>query len=236
MRLDRISAAATGAGHGASDSRARVVARGLRLGYLGLAYNFVEAVASLVAGLSTGSVSLIGFGADACIEFTSSVTAIWRLRCDSDALNRETFERRALRITGVSLMLLACFVAWEAVGQLRLHEGPEQSPVGITVAVGSLLFMPWLASAKRKVAIQLVSGALWIESRQTSICAWLAAILVGGLLVNTFFGWWWADAVAALVMSPLIAKEGMNGVRGRSPCGAGCALEPVAKGACGTVY
>jgi divalent metal cation (Fe/Co/Zn/Cd) transporter len=87
----------------------------------------------------------------------------------------------------------------------------------------SLAIMPFLARAKRRVALALDSGALVIESTQTSICAWLSAILLGGLGLNALFGWWWADPVAALVMVPLIVREGLDGVRGRSPCGDGCA-------------
>jgi divalent metal cation (Fe/Co/Zn/Cd) transporter len=220
LQLETSAAMAFAASAGESVHRAPIVARGLRLGYLGLAYNFLEATASLVAGISTGSVSLIGFGADATVEFTSSLTAVWRLHRDTDVQNRERLERRTLRITGASLVILACYVAWEAIEQLRSHEAPEGSALGIAVAVSSLLFMPWLASVKRQVARQLDSGALWIEARQTSICAWLAAILLGGLLLNATFGWWWADAAAALVMSPLIAREGVDGMRGRNHCGA----------------
>ena len=226
LRLDPNAATAFAASAGESVHRAPIVARGLRLGYLCLAYNLLEATASLVAGFSTGSVSLIGFGADATVEFTSSLTAVWRLHRDTDAPNRERLERRTLRITGASLVVLACYVAWAAIAQLRSHEAPEGSALGIAVAVSSLLFMPWLASGKRQVARQLDSGALWIEARQTSICAWLAAILLGGLLLNATFGWWWADAAAALVMSPLIAKEGVDGMRGRNHCGAGSTVDP----------
>ena len=209
----------------ATEPRAALVRRGLVLGYLGLAYNIVEAGVGIVAGALSGSVSLLGFGVDAAIEFTSSLAALWRLHGDDHAARREQLERRALRLIGLTLLALAAYVALEALEALRERRAPEESPVGIGLAVASLLFMPWLARAKHRVAMALGSGALVIEAKQTSLCAWLAAILLAGLALNAAFGWWWADAVAALGMVPLIVAEGVNGLRGRHPCGDGCASD-----------
>jgi divalent metal cation (Fe/Co/Zn/Cd) transporter len=201
--------------------RGALVRRGLRLGYLGLAYNVVESAVGLAAGAASGSVSLLGFGADAAIESAASVAALWRLHADGDEARRERLERRALRLIGGAMCVLAAYVAWEAVGALRAREVPAASPVGIALAVASLTLMPVLARAKRRVALGLGSGALVIEAKQTSICAWLSAILLAGLALNALLGWWWADPVAALAMVPLIVREGMEGLRGRSPCGCG---------------
>jgi divalent metal cation (Fe/Co/Zn/Cd) transporter len=218
-----VSAPALDRSAAATAERARLVRRGLRLGYFGLTYNFVEAGVALAAGIAAGSVSLVGFGADAAIEFTSSISALWRLHADHDQARRERLERRTLRIIGVTLLALGAYVGWEAVEALREARAPEHSPVGIVIAALSLSIMPFLARAKRRVAFALGSGALVIESTQTSICAWLSAILLAGLGLNTLFGWWWADPVAALVMVPLIAREGFDGLRGKDPCGDGCA-------------
>ncbi len=206
-------------------ARAALVRRGLWLGYVGLLYNFVEAVVSLVAGIAAGSVSLIGFGVDAAIEFTAAITALWRLHGDEHEHRRERIEVRALRIIGGTLVVLACYVGWEAVQALRGAEVPRASIPGIVLAAASMLAMPLLGRAKRRVALALNSGALVIEAKQTSICAWLSGILLVGLVLNALLGWWWADPVAALLMVPLIGYEGLNGLRGRNPCGDGCAAD-----------
>ena len=114
--------------------------------------------------------------------------------------------------------MLALYVAVEAARTLLHREQPETSIVGIGLSVVSLIVMPLLARAKRRVAAHLNSGALYADSRQTDICAYLSAILLGGLLLNALFGWWWADQVAALCMLPLILREGIEAMRGQSCC------------------
>jgi divalent metal cation (Fe/Co/Zn/Cd) transporter len=203
--------------------RALVVRRGLQLGYFGIAYNAVEAVIALTAGVAAGSVSLIGFGVDSVIEFSASLAALARLHGDHRADGRARLERRTHQAVGASFLALAVYVAWEAVGALVARTAPAASPLGIGIAVASLAVMPVLARAKRRVAHALRSGALEAESKQTSICAWLSAILVAGLGATALLGWWWADAVAALAMVPLIAWEGVEALRGRSACADGCA-------------
>ena len=110
------------------------------------------------------------------------------------------------------LILLALYVAFEAGKSLLRREEPETSVVGIFLSIVSLIVMPLLARAKRRVAAKIDSRALCADSRQTDICAYLSAILLGGLLLNALFGWWWADPVAALCMLPLIFREGMEAV------------------------
>ena len=119
---------------------------------------------------------------------------------------------------GISFFVLALYVAIEAATSLLRREHPEISVVGIVLSVVSLIAMPLLARAKRRVAARLESRALYADSRQTDICAYLSAILLGGLLLNALFGWWWADPVAALCMLPLIFHEGIEAVQGRSCC------------------
>lgn len=185
--------------------------RGRLLEYLTLAWNLVEAAVAIGAGLAAGSSALIGFGLDSVIESTSGAVLLWRLQ---EGESGERREQRALQLVGVSFLLLAAYVAWEAGGTLWRREVPEGSPVGIVLAVVSLIVMPILARAKRKVATELGSAALEADSRQTDLCAVLSAILLGGLLLNALLGWWWADPVAALAMVPVITAESIRALRG----------------------
>lgn len=199
-------------------SRTALVRRGLWLNVATIAYNSLEAVASLVAGIFAGSVALVGFGVDSVIEVTASAAAHWRLRADWDAVRRERVERVTVRVIGATFLALALYVAYDSVAALLRRDRPDESPVGIAIAALSLIVMPLLARAKRRVALAMGSGALAADARQTSLCAYLSAILLGGLAVNAALGWWWADPMAALAMVPIIANEGVEGLRGRSAC------------------
>jgi divalent metal cation (Fe/Co/Zn/Cd) transporter len=205
---------------GALDARQLALARGRRLEYVTVGWNSLEALASIIAGILAGSIALVGFGLDSVIETVSGAAMLWRLhhRHERDAASRERAERTALRVIGVSFLALAIYVASDAVYSLWTQEAPHESIPGILIAVLSLIAMPLLARAKRKVAAALNSGALHADSRQTDICAYLSAILLGGLLLNAVFGWWWADPFAGLVMVPIIAHEGFAALRGES-CG-----------------
>ena len=202
--------------------RGALVRRGRLLAYLTVGWNSVEAFVSVIAGVIAGSVALVGFGLDSVIETSSGAVMLWRLRHanERDACTRERSERVALRLIGVSFLLLATYVAADAVWSLVDHEAPQRSVAGIVIAAVSLLVMPLLARSKRRVARGLTSGALQADSRQTDICAYLSAIVLGGLLLNALLGWWWADPVAALAMVPIILKEGLNAIKGENcACG-----------------
>jgi|SRR5438094_341746 len=201
-----------------SPRRAALVRRSTQLNVATLLYNSVEGVVALVAGALAGSIALKGFGLDSLIELAASLTALWRLRADNDAERREGVERLSLRVIGLLFLALAAYVGIDAVKALYSREAPSESIVGIVLAALSVVVMPLLARAKRTVAFQLGSGALAAESAQTSLCAYLSAILLGGLLLNATISWWWADPVAALAMVPIIAREGLEGIRGRSDC------------------
>jgi len=203
--------------------RERLVRRGLRLNWATALYNSLEGIVAIGAGLAAGSVALVGFGVDSVIELCASGAAIWRLHADLDPGRRERSERLTLRLVGASFLALALYVAVEAAGTLVAREPPRESPVGIALAAASLVVMPLLARAKRRVAAAIGSRALAAESQQTLICTYLSAILLGGLLLNAVVGWWWADPVAALGMVPLIAHEGLEALRGRDACGDQCA-------------
>ena len=199
-------------------TRAMLVRRGERLTMLTLAYNTLEGVASLVAGAFAGSISLIGFGADSVIEVVSSIAALWRLRADVDEQRRVLIERRTLRLIGATFLALALYILIEAAHSLFTREASERSVVGIFIAGASVVIMPILARAKRRIAIALDSRALAADAMQTSLCAWLSWIVLGGLALNATLGWWWADPIAGICMTPIIAREGIEGLRGQRDC------------------
>jgi divalent metal cation (Fe/Co/Zn/Cd) transporter len=202
----------------AAEARASLVRRGQLLSRAGLAYNALEGVASIAAGAVAGSISLIGFGADSVIEVSSSAAALWRLSADADPQHRIKVERATSRLIGVLFLALAAYVVVDAGRALYLRTPPERTVPGIIIAAASVVIMPVLARAKRRVAVSLRSRALSADAMQTSLCTWLSAIVLVGLGLNALFGWWWADPVAALCMTPIIAKEGLEGVRGEDLC------------------
>lgn len=201
--------------------RAALVRRGLRLNAFSFAYNAVEAVVAISAALAAGSVALLGFGIDSVIEVVATGAARWRLVADGDPARRARVERRTLRVVGVSFLVLAGYVAWESAGALVRQAAPEESPVGLALLLVSAVLMPFVARAKRRVARALASDALVADATQTALCAWLSVIALAGVALNALAGWWWADPAAALVMVPIIAREGIEALRGRT-CGHGC--------------
>lgn len=191
------------------------VGRGRWLEYLTIGWNLLEGIISIGTGLWAGSIALVGFGFDSLIEVSSGAVLVWRLRLDEPE-RRKRAERIALKIIGISFLLLAAYVCFHAAKSLIKHEPPESSYTGIAIAALSLMVMPLLARAKRRVAAELNSRAMKADSRQTDLCAYLSAILLVGLVLNALFGWWWADPVAALVMLPMIMKEGIEALRGET--------------------
>ncbi len=207
-------------------SRSTLIVRGQRLNVIGLAWTCFEALVAIVAGAMSGSVSLLSFGMDAGIELAAGLVAVWRLNGDVHE-HRERIEHRALKLIGWSLLALAAYVAIESVHALLMHEAPKPSIPGVGIAVLSVLFMPWLSSQKRSVAVALKSKALQAHASQAALCGWLAAFLLIGQALDAALGWWWADAVAALAMTPIIAREGLEAVRGHAPCGCEPDIEEV---------
>ena len=192
-------------------SRARHAQEGRRLEYFTLGWNLIEAMVAVASGIAAGSIALVGFGADSLIECLSGGILLWRLQLhEAD----ESRERIAVKLVGVSFIILAAYVGVDAAKTLVLREEPEVSVIGIALACASLIVMPLLARAKRRVAVRLQSQSLVADSRQTDLCAYLSAILLGGLVLNALFGWWWADPIAGLIMVPIIAREGVESLRG----------------------
>ena len=198
--------------------RVRTARAGRLLQYVTIAWNSGECMVALVAGFIAGSVALVGFGFDSAIEVIASLAALWRLGRDPDENGREAAEWRALRIIGVCFLLLAVYVLYDAARVLLERTAPEHSTPGIVLAALSLVVMPLLVRFKRRVAARLHSRALEAEARQTRVCAYLSAIVLGGLGLNMWLGWWWADPAAGLAMVPLIASEGYDAVRGHTCC------------------
>lgn len=203
-------------------NRAQLVGRGRKLEYFTIAYNSLEGLIAIIAGLMAGSIALVGFGFDSLIEVTSGAALIWRLHSDADESQRERVEAITLRIVGVCFLVLAAYVSYDSIKSLIWREEPHESIPGIILAIASLIVMPLLVRAKRKVARGIKSRALMADSKQTELCTYLSAILLAGLLLNALLGWWWADPVAALVMVPIIIKEGIEGLRGETCCDDGC--------------
>lgn len=206
---------------GGADQRVAMVRRGRNLEYFTIAYNSLEGLIAVVAGLIAGSIVLVGFGFDSLIEVTSGAVLLWRLHADVDEARRERVEAISISIVGACFVVLAIYVTYDSVKSLIRREAPEESVIGIVLAAMSLIVMPLLVRAKRKVARSIRSKALMADSKQTELCTYLSAILLVGLMLNALLGWWWADPVAALVMVPIILKEGIEALRGGTCCDEG---------------
>jgi len=201
--------------------RAGALKRGRRLEYVTVGWNSLEGLIAVGFGLLAGSIALVGFGFDSFIEVSSGLALLWRLHMDADTARRDRVEQITLRFVGVSFLALAMYVVYNAASSLIERTAPEVSYIGIALAALSLIVMPVLARAKRRVAGTIASNALRADARQTDICAYLSAILLGGLLLNAALGWWWSDPIAALAMTPIIVKEGFEALRGET-CSDGC--------------
>jgi divalent metal cation (Fe/Co/Zn/Cd) transporter len=198
--------------------RQSVARRGKRLEYFTIAWNTLEGLVAVISGAMAGSVSLVGFGIDSFIEVTSGSTLLWRMSVDADEPGRERNEKLSLKIVGSCFLALAVYVAYESASDLFGRKQPEHSIPGIVLACVSLVVMPLLSRAKKKVGNSLSSTAMHADAKQTDFCVYLSAILLVGLLLNAGLGWWWADPIAALVMVPIIAKEGIDGIKARTCC------------------
>jgi divalent metal cation (Fe/Co/Zn/Cd) transporter len=203
-------------------TRQAIVQRGRRLEYFTIAWNSLEGIVAVVAGVIAGSISLVGFGVDSFIEVTSGAALLWRMSIDAEEHKRERIEQMTLRIVGACFLALAAYVSFQAVTNLMEKKAPEHSLAGIILACASLVVMPLLSRAKRRVAAHLKSAAMNADAKQTEFCTYLSAILLGGLLLNAVADLWWADPIAGLIMVPIIAKEGVDGVRGDTCCDWNC--------------
>jgi len=186
----------------------------VRLEYFTVGWNIIEAAVALVAGVLAGSIALVGFGLDSIIETISGLTLLWRLKQRGDF--EAEAESHALRIVGLTFFALAAYVSYEALTDLWRLEQPRESLVGIILAAVSLVVMPLLGRAKRRVAVRLQSRALAADGMETYLCSYLSFTLLLGLGLNAWLGWWWADPVAALAMVAFMIREGVEAFRGEA--------------------
>jgi divalent metal cation (Fe/Co/Zn/Cd) transporter len=178
-----------------------------------IAYNVVEAAVAISAGTIANSTALIGFGLDSIIEVTSAAVVAWQF----SARDPESRERVALRIIAGSFVALAVYVGFESIRALLGGGEAEHSTVGIVLAAVSLAVMPVLSVAQRRAGRELGSASAVADSKQTLLCTYLSAVLLVGLVVNSLFGWAWADPVAGLVIAAVALTEARTARRG-DPC------------------
>ena len=177
---------------------------------LTIGWNSLEAVIAIVGGLLAGSIALVGFGLDSIVEVCSALVIVWRLsRQGADQAANERAERRAVRLIALSFFAIGVYVTVDAMLKLLgIDEHPEHSAVGLAIAALSLVVMPALAWAKRRVAAGLNSVALKADAAETQLCTYLSAVVLIGLGANAIAGWWWMDPVAGLVVAALAIREG----------------------------
>ena len=190
--------------------------RARTLAWLGLAWHAAEFVVAVAAGVAAGSIALIGFGVDSLIEALAGLVVLWLFT--GRRLGSATAERRAQQLVALSFFVLAAYVAVESVRTLVSSDRPDVSWVGIGLAAVTIVVMPPLAVAKRRVGRSLGSTATVQEAEQTQLCAYLSVALLLGLGANALAGWWWADPLAALVIGAVAAHEGVESWRGEACC------------------
>lgn len=206
-RMDNVDSATA---LGTSLTRSLDLRYGRRVEYLSIAWTALEAVVGILIAVLTSSVALLAFGIDSMIEVFSSVIILWRL---SDAVQNDEREAVAHRLVGICFLALALFICVDSLRALISQQPPNATYFGIFYSAACIVVMPLLARAKRRASARLQSNALHADSHQSDICAYLSMILLVGLALNLFLGWWWADPVAALCMVPIIVREGVNGLR-----------------------
>ena len=190
------------------DSGPALVRRATHLAYLTVTYNAFEALVAIISGILAGSVALTGFGLDSLIEIASALAILWRF--GSLAHEHEQAESQAVKFVGATFFALAAYVSYHAIGDLWFRRPPSFSLPGLAIAGLSIIIMPILGLAKRRLATRLASRALAADAAETLLCSYLSAALLLGLLANGLLGWWWADPVAALCMVPYMVWEGLE--------------------------
>ncbi|WP_232661617.1 cation diffusion facilitator family transporter [Pseudonocardia sp. TRM90224] len=179
-----------------------------------ITYNVIEAVVAISAGTVASSAALIGFGLDSVIEVASATAVAWQF----SGRDPEARERTALKIIAVSFFALAAYITVESVRALFGAAEAAPSTVGIVLAALSLLVMPFLSYAQRRAGRELGSTSAVADSKQTLLCTYLSGVLLVGLVLNSLFGWSWADPVVALVIAAVAVKEGREAWRGHHCC------------------
>ncbi|MBG0717884.1 cation diffusion facilitator family transporter [Microbacterium paulum] len=175
-----------------------------------ITYNVIEAIVAITAGMLASSAALIGFGLDSVVEVLSAVAIAWQFT----RKDPERWEKATVRAIGLAFFALAAYVSIDAILSLISQEGPEHSPLGIGITALSLLVMPLLASFEIRTGRELGSKSVLADARQLMLCVYLSGAVFIGLILNSLFGWWWADSVAALIVAALAIREGIEAWRG----------------------
>ncbi|CAN5337602.1 cation transporter [soil metagenome] len=196
------------------DDRRRYGRRAQLFAGASVAYNVVEAVIAITAGLVAGSIALVGFGLDSIVEVSSGLIILWQFRHPLP----ESREQTALRLMAFSFFGLAAYVTFESIRSLTTGDQAESSTVGIVLAAASLTVMPFLSWAQRRTGRALGSHAVVADSTQTLLCTYMSGVLLVGLVINATLGWWWADPIAGLIIAAVAVKEGREAWRGEGCC------------------
>jgi divalent metal cation (Fe/Co/Zn/Cd) transporter len=194
----------------------RAARRARALSWLSLVWMGAEGATAITAGILAGSIALIGFGLDSAIEGIASLVIVWRFT--GHRLLSHTAEERAQKLVAIQFFILAPYVTFEAVQHLVGGAHPDTSVLGMVLTATSLVGMPFLGSAKQRLAAQLGSSATHGEGTQNLLCAYLAGAVFLGLAGNALFGWWWLDPIAALVIAAVAVREGLETWRGQGCC------------------
>lgn len=197
--------------------RASLGRRARTLAGLSVAYNVVEGMVAVSAGVAAGSVALVGFGLDSAVEVSSGLIILWQFSHKIP----ESRERQALRLLALSFFALAAYVGLESARALITGAQAEHSRVGIGLAAASLIIMPFISYAQRRTGRALESDAVFADGTQTLLCTYLSAVLLVGLLLNEAFGWYWADPLAGLAIAAVAMHEGFEAWKGEGCCAPG---------------
>lgn len=199
----------------ASPDRQVNLRRGIVVEWVTILWMVIEVLVSIGAAVSAGSIALIAFGLDSAIELISAGVLVWRLGIEiggGSEEHAERAERRAAGIVGWTLVLLAIYVVLSAGWGLWRHAAPESTALGIAIAAAALVVMPMLVVIKRRIAQRIGSHALKADAAEGVVCAYMAAVLLVGLVLRSLLGWWWADPVAALGIVYFIVREGREAI------------------------
>jgi divalent metal cation (Fe/Co/Zn/Cd) transporter len=199
-------------------TRSRDLRRALLLSLVSIAWSGVAGSIAVSVAVATGSLSLLGFGVDAVVDAVASVTLVWRFAAESSQPERAArVEQRAERVIGWVLITLAVYLAAASLRSIAAGSHPEGSDAGLVLILASVIALPGLALAKRRVARRLGSGSLRADSVLTAVAAVLAGINLASLALSDLLGFWWADAVAALVVALILLREGWSSARASAP-------------------
>jgi divalent metal cation (Fe/Co/Zn/Cd) transporter len=193
--------------------RAGQVRLGVWIELVAIAWMVIEAGVALTVGFATRSVSLQGFGLDSIVELIAGGILLWRLLVEQrggSTAHIETAERRAAWVTAISLFVLAAYIVADSAFALLTRTQPEASWCGVGLAIAAAIIMPLLWRGKLRVAKHIGSGALKADAACSATCAYMAGVLLLGLLLNRFLGWWWADPLAALALVFFLVREGQE--------------------------